>query len=67
MATKIFKLERNGKLEEGTFANPNDACCEWAKDPEHCKVAELNVVGDILRYLPPDECSRIAGSLMAHN
>jgi hypothetical protein len=61
MAVRMYQLERNGKLEGETCANAVGPSHEWAKDREHCKVAELDFRDRILRYLKPDECAKIGG------
>ena len=68
MGLQIFQLERNGKLEGATGANPNGPCHEWTKDPQHCKVAELDLGGGgIVRYLSPDECRKTADLVKGYN
>jgi hypothetical protein len=67
MGLQIFQLERNGKLEGDTCANPVGPCHEWAKDPKHCKVVELDHLGSIVRYLSADECRETAGLVRAYN
>lgn len=57
---QFFRLERNGQLEAESYGNANGPCSEWQKDPEHCKVAEVDAEGRIVRYLDVSECRSIA-------
>jgi hypothetical protein len=56
MSLQLFRLERNGRLEGESYANPISPCDEWSKDPTHFRVAELDIDGNVVRYLNPDEC-----------
>jgi hypothetical protein len=66
MAVQIFRLERNGQLEQRTYANANGPCEEWEKDPAHCKVAQVDVEDHILRYLDAAECRQIASRITGY-
>ncbi|MDQ2841336.1 MAG: hypothetical protein M3Y72_09925 [Acidobacteriota bacterium] len=59
MGLKTFQLERDGKIEGETYANPLQPCREWSKDEEHCKVAQLFPDSSVRTYLSADECREI--------
>jgi hypothetical protein len=60
MATQLFQLERNGKLDGDTCGTPLGPCYEWTKDQERCRVAKLDLLGSVVGYLSPGECREIA-------